>query len=133
MCGRSTVTGYLKSVGINIQQHRLTQSLARVDPRGSRIRWSLIIRRCKYHVPGRNSLWHVDSHHRLIHWGFVIHGGIDDFSRMIVFLYCSANEKAAIVSNLFEHTLKNFGAPSRIRTDKGGKNVRIWERMTELN
>ena len=29
MCGRSMVTGYLKSIGINVQQHRVTQSLAR--------------------------------------------------------------------------------------------------------
>ena len=41
LCGRSMVTGYLKSIGINVQQHRVTQSLARVDPTGSRIRWSL--------------------------------------------------------------------------------------------
>ena len=32
MCGRSMVTGYLKSIGINVQQHRVTQSLARADP-----------------------------------------------------------------------------------------------------
>ena len=37
MCGRSMVTGYLKSIGINVQQHRVTQSLARVDPTGSKI------------------------------------------------------------------------------------------------
>ena len=132
MCGRSMVTGYLKSIGINVQQHRVTQSLARVDPTGSRIRWSLIIRRRKYHVPAPNSLWHIDSHHSLIRWGFVIHGGIDGFSRMIVFLHCSTNNKADTVSNLFEHALNDFGTPSRIRTDKGGENIRIWERMTEL-
>ena len=32
MCGRFMVAGYLKSICINIQQHRVTQSLARVDP-----------------------------------------------------------------------------------------------------
>ena len=132
MCGRSMVTGYLKSIGTNVQQHRVTQLLLRVDPTGSRIRWSLIIRRRKYHVPAPNSLWHVDSHHSLIRWGFVIHGGTDGFSRMIVFLHCSTNNKADTVSNLFEQALNDFGTPSRIRTDKGGENVRIWERMTEL-
>ena len=132
MCGRLMVTGYLKSIGTNVQQHRVTQLLVRVDPTGSRIRWSLIIRRRKYHVPAPNSLWHIDSHHSLIRWGFVIHGGIDDFSRMIVFLHCSTNNKADAVSNLFEQALNDFSTQSRIRTDKGGENVRIWERMTEL-
>ena len=132
MCERSMVTGYLKSIGINVQQHRVTQSLARVDSTGSRIRWSLIIRRRKYHVPAANSLWHIDSHHSLIRWGFVIHGDIDGFSKIIVFLHCSANNKADSVSNLFEHALNYFGTPSRLRTDKGGGNVTIGERMTEL-
>ena len=66
MFGRSMVTGYLKSIGINVQQHRVTQSLARVDPTGSRMRWSLIIRRRKYHIPAPNSLWDIGSHHSLI-------------------------------------------------------------------
>ena len=51
---------------------------------------------------------------------------------MTVFLHCSTNNKAATVSYLFEHALNDFGTPSRIRTDKGGENIRIWERMTEL-
>lgn len=84
-CGRSMVLGYLKSCNLRIQQHRVTQSLRRIDPEGSRMRWSLIIKRRKYQVPAPNSLWHLDGHHSLINWGFVIHGGIDGFSRLIVF------------------------------------------------
>ena len=132
MFGRLMVTGYLKSIDINVQQHRVTQSLARVDATGSRMRWSLIIRRRKYHVPAPNSQWDIDSHHSLIHWYFVIHEGIDGFSRMTVFLHCPTNNKAGTVSNLFEYALNDLGTPLRIRTDKGGENVRIWERMTEL-
>ena len=37
MCGRSMMTGYLKSIGVNVQQHRVTRSLARIDPTGSRM------------------------------------------------------------------------------------------------
>ena len=47
MCRSSMVTGYLKSIFINAQQHRVTQSIARVDMIGSTTRWSLIIRRRK--------------------------------------------------------------------------------------
>ena len=29
---------------------------------------------------------HIDGNHKLIRWGFVIHGGIDGFSRKIMYL-----------------------------------------------
>ncbi|KAI6139947.1 hypothetical protein BKA82DRAFT_3988122, partial [Pisolithus tinctorius] len=35
--------------------------------------------RCKYHIKQPNALWHIDSHHKLIQWGIVIHGFIDGF------------------------------------------------------
>ena len=51
---------------------------------------------------------------------------------MIAFLHCFTNNKVDTVSNLFEHALNNFGTPSRIWTEEGGENIRIWERMTEV-
>ena len=83
--GRSLVTGHLRSLGIRVQQKRVAESLSRVDPDNSRLRWSILIRRRSYSVPGPNSLWHIDGHHSLIRWGFVIHGAIDGFSRLITF------------------------------------------------
>ena len=50
----------------------------------------------------------------------------------IVLLHSSTYHKAVVVSNLFDHALNDFGTPSRVRTDKGSENVRIWEKMTEL-
>ena len=41
---------------------------------------------------------HIDGHHKLIRWRFVIHGGIDGFSRCIVFLQCSTNNKSETVT-----------------------------------
>jgi len=131
-CGRSMVIGYLKSLKIRIQQHRITESLRRIDPEGSNMRWSLIIKRRKYMVPAPNSLWHIDGHHSLINWGFVVNGAIDGFSRLIVYLCCSTNNKAETVNSFFSQSIQSFGIPSRIRTDKGGENVLIWERMKEL-
>ena len=78
--GRSMTLGHIKSIGIRAQQQRLAKALAKVDPINSQIRWASLIRRRKYKVPGPNSLWHCDGHHSLLHWGFVIHGGIDGFS-----------------------------------------------------
>ena len=39
-------------------------------------------------------LRHLDGNHKLIRWRLVIHGGIDWFSRLVVLLKCSANNKA---------------------------------------
>ena len=82
------VTGYLKSLGLRVQQKRVGKALVRVDPKTSKIRWACLIKRRKYQVPGPNSLWHADGHHSLISWGFVIHGAIDGYSRLIVYLKC---------------------------------------------
>ena len=36
------------------------------------------------------------------------------------------------VLKLFEEAIRDHGAPSRIRTDKGGKTTLFWELMTEI-
>ena len=58
-------------------------------------------------------------------WGLVIHGGIDGFSRRIVFLRCSSNNKASTVASLFERAAGTYGLPSRVRADMGSENVDV--------
>lgn len=55
----------------------------------------------------------------------MIHGGIDGYSRMIVFLKANPNNTAATVFDVFVGAVQRFGLPSRVRTDKGGENVDI--------
>lgn len=64
-------------------------------------------------MPGPNSLWHLDGHCRsVVNWGFVVYGAIDGFSRCIVFLQCSTNNKSDTERQLFL-SATNFGWPSR--------------------
>lgn len=89
------------------------------------------IQRRNYSVPGPNALWHLDGNHKLIRWRLVVHGGIDGFSRMITFLKCSSNNQSATVLHHFVEATHEYGVPSRVRTDHGGENVKVWHFMEE--
>lgn len=54
-----------------------------------------------------------------------MHGGIDGYSRMIVYLKANTNNSAATVFQLFLGAVEKFGLPSRVRSDKGGENMDI--------
>lgn len=76
-----------------------------------------------------NSLWHIDGYHKLIRWRLIIHGGIDGFSRLPVFLRVSPNNSSETVLRAFLDGVSACGLPSRVRCDKGGENVRVSEYM----
>ena len=75
MVGYSLVSGHLRSLGLGVERDRIRDRIGRVDPENSRIRWAVVISRRSYSVAGPNSLWHIDGHHSLVTWGFVIHWG----------------------------------------------------------
>ena len=75
---------------------------------------------------------HIDGHHKLIRWRFVIHGGIDGYSRIIVYLRCNTNNKASTVLELFEAAIAAHGQPSRVRSDFGMENVDVARFMLHI-
>ena len=75
--------GHLRRHGIRVQQKQIWRSLRRVDRLGQRLRERRAIRRRVYRIARSNALWHVDGHHKLIRWGFVIHGIIDGYCRTV--------------------------------------------------
>ena len=76
-------------------------------------------------------MWHVDTNHKLIRWGFVITGAIDGFSRLVTVLHCLDNNRADSLFELFERATETFGTPHRVRTDMGMENAKIAEFMFE--
>jgi hypothetical protein len=118
--------GLLKGKGIHVQQIRVRDSLARCDPEGVAARWLCLSHpRCSYSVSGPLALWHIDGNHKLIRWRFLIHGGIDGYSRVPVFLHCSDNNSATTVFELFIGAVNQYGLPSRVRSDMGRENVEV--------
>ena len=70
----------------------------------------------------QKSLLFPDGHHKLIRWRFVTHAGIDGYTRVIVYMECSNNNRAQTVYSLFLRAVRQFWLPSRVRCDQGGEN-----------
>eukprot|EP00794_Sanderia_malayensis_P008493 gene8493-9400_t len=72
--GEPYMSGYLRSKGLLVQRRCVRASLNRINPTNVALRWRTLVTRRTYYVPWPNSLWHMDGHHSLIRWKFVIHG-----------------------------------------------------------
>ncbi|RXN38427.1 hypothetical protein ROHU_001117 [Labeo rohita] len=118
--GAEAVRARLAGQGIVVQRCRVRQSLIRTNPIGAaqRVTTRRLHRRI-YEVAGPNSLWHLDGNHKLIRWRIVIHGGIDGYSRLVVFLKASDNNRSNTVFDSFVDAIGKHGLPSRVRCDNG--------------
>ena len=58
-------------------------------------------------------------------WRLVIHGGIDGYTRIPVYLKCNENNRAETVLDCFLGGVREYGVPSRVRSDKGGENTAV--------
>ncbi|KAL0978844.1 hypothetical protein UPYG_G00176460 [Umbra pygmaea] len=115
------------------QVSRVRESLRRVDPYGTELRAlaNHTLHRRQYSVPAPNAMWHIDGNHKLIRWRFVIHGGIDGFSRFIVYLTAATNNRASTVLDSFLVAVNQFGVPSRVWSDKGMENIEVAHFMVQ--
>ena len=76
-------------------------------------------------------VWCIISYCFTNSWRFVIQGGIDGFSHLIVFLSAATNNQASTVLESFLGAINKFGLPSRVRSDKGGENIEVASFMVE--
>lgn len=124
-CGSKLLAGYLRAMEIRVQRRRVRESLSRVDALGILARRCRTVHRRVYNVSRPLALWHLDGNHKLIRWRFVVHGCVDGYTRIPVFLACSSNNKAITVLDLFMQAVNDWGVPARVRCDKGGENVDV--------
>ena len=127
--GEIMLTGHLRSRNIVVPRRKLRSIVREVDSAGVAARRTNSIRRRSYYSPAPNYVWHMDGLHKLIRWKFVIHGAVDGYSRLITFMKCSTNNKSETVFQNFTEAVQKHGMPLRVRTDHGGENQRVWEKM----
>ena len=127
--GSKNLAGYLAARNIKIPRRRIRESLQRVDPLGVAARKCKAIHRRVYNVSCPLALWHFDGNHKLIRWRLVIHGCIDGFSRIPVYLSCHTNNQAFTVLQSFLGAVRQWGLPLRVRCDMGGENIDVVEYM----
>ena len=73
----------------------------------------------------------TDGHHKLIRWRLVTHAGIDGYSRMVVYISCSDNNRATTVYSHFLSAVQKYSLPSRLRCDQGRENYLVAVHMLE--
>lgn len=129
--GTVLVEGILARSSIHVSRERIRRSLMRTDPINFVRRKHQTINRRRYFAPGPNARWHIDGNHKLFRWRFVIHGAIDGYSRLIVFLNCNTDNKANTVAECFLSAVQRYGWPSRTRSDYGKENVEVAKLMVE--
>ncbi len=58
-------------------------------------------------------------------WRMVIHGGIDGYTWIPVYLKCNTSNCAETVLDCFIGAVNEYGLPSRVWSDKGGENTAV--------
>ena len=66
--GQRLVRGALRSHGVHVPIIRVQQSILRVDPVNTALRWAAPVYRRSYSVVALNSLLHIDANHKLIRY-----------------------------------------------------------------
>ncbi|CAM4570665.1 unnamed protein product [Leuciscus chuanchicus] len=123
--GYRMMLGLLQARGHRVQWRRVRASMHRVDTAGIVSRMSelrCVVRRT-YSVPGPRSLMHIDTNHKLIRYNMVIFGGIDGFSRKIMYLGVANNNKASTTLAFFSEV---------VRGDHGVENVDVARLMFSI-
>ncbi|KAK2861028.1 hypothetical protein Q7C36_005194 [Tachysurus vachellii] len=72
---------------------------------------------------------HIDTNHKLIRYNMVVFGGVDGYSRKIMFLRIANNNRSETMLRFFKEAVEEFGFPLRVRGDHRGENVGLAQLM----
>ena len=113
--------------GFVVQKEIVREIIKELDPVGVQARSSKRLRRREYRAKGPNYIWHIDGYDKLKPFGFCIHGGIDGYSRRILWLEVGCtNNNPKIIANYFTDCIRQIGGVPRIvRADAGTENISV--------
>ena len=121
-------------------------ALRTVDPIGLKWRHRRRLNRRVFHCKGPNAVWSCDGYDKLSRWGFAIHGGIDVFSRNLVWLRVAhSNHDPRVILAYYldaiDENKSNFGGqgftaayvanskaivPAKVQTDYGTETTELY-------
>ena len=109
---------------LNVPRKEVEHLMRKLDPVGVEERKRHKLKRRKYVSPGPNHCWHVDGYDKIKPFGFAIHGGIDGYSRRIMWLILDrTNNDPSVTANFFVNCVEEVGGcPTLLRTDCGTEN-----------
>ena len=86
-----------------------------------------LLKRRIYRAKGPIFIWHIDGYDKLQPFGFSIHGGIDGFSRKILWLEVGhTNKNPKVIAHYFVNCVQQVGGlPRIVRADAGTENVNV--------
>jgi len=111
--------------GVQVSKEATRLALLNVDPEGVQRRRTNAIKRRVYDSKGPGDIYHIDGNDKLKKWGICIHGGIDGFSRKLLWLKASTtnNNPVAIAHYYIQSLEANGFSPKILRMDKGTENT----------
>ena len=122
--GYRTVWHYLELEGIRVPRAVVQSILKELDPEGTQNRSRQRLKRRRYLNPGPNHAWHIDGYDKLKPWGFPIHGGIDGYSRRVLWLRVTrSNNSPDNIACFYLNAVNTAGGcPVELITDLGTEN-----------
>ena len=134
-------SGFLHCHSLQVQRECIRMSLQHVDGLRHALQRNDAIMRRTYISQMSNAVWHLDGLHKLIQYGFVIHGTVDGHDHVIgktavayqsltlflqvVGLRASTSNTASTVLSLFLNSVEEYGCPSQVCGDRGGENINV--------
>ena len=92
--------------GLFVPRQEVQSPIRMIDPAGVEERKCHRVKRRKYESPGPSYCWHVDGYDKLKPFGFPIHGAVDGYSRMVMWLKVDrTNNDLEITAKFFQIVL----------------------------
>lgn len=115
--------------GLNVYRQTVFELLQILDPEGVEHRAKYRLKRRLYAVVGPNFMWHIDGYDKLVPYDIFIHGGIDGFSRKILWLeLATTNKDPSVITHYYLKTIEKLKiVPAIIRSDRGTENNTVEE------